>query len=177
MPRSALRSARTRAPSTCKRLPGMNRNQHREQRWQQSARSPDIKPRQGERAVLYAILDQFGDEVARYHEKDVDADESTAKAKCAQGEKKYREHRNCTQSVDIGSVFCANCRGNLRGVHSARIAHSDFYSQGFGRYPARESRPEGLGISANHVPAAGSRLTGRGRTGRGEGGGNNRSIG
>ena len=95
-------------------------------RREQPTRPPRIEPRQANPSPLLHLGDQeSGDEVARQHEEDVDADEAAWQPVGTQVEHDHGGDRQCSDPVDLGSIG-RPCRGP---------ANSDVLRQRGGRAP------------------------------------------
>ena len=98
-----------------------NRRQrdHGIERRQQPPHAPLVEARKGEIAGLEFRQDDAGDQIARYHEENVDADKAAEHCGCFEMESDHRQHGDGPQPVDVLAIaegqspcFVSLVRGN-----------------------------------------------------------------
>ena len=77
---------------------------HRVERGQQPAHPALVELRKGKRAVFYFRLDDPGDQIARDHEEDIDADKAAEHRRRLEMERDHRQNRDGAQPIDIFAI-------------------------------------------------------------------------
>ena len=79
--------------------------EHHEQRRQDSQHPALVEIRQRERSLAEVAIDHAADQIARYHEEDIDPDEAARKAGNAGVVEQHGNDGERAQPVDVGAVF------------------------------------------------------------------------
>src|SRR3974390_210404 len=100
-------------------------NEHRKERGKYPAHPAFVETAETESALAPFVLDELRDQIARNHEKDVDADKAAAEGRNAEMKKQYGQDRKRAQAVDLRPVRVRNTAPNAH--RQIRLPHAGLH--------------------------------------------------